>query len=93
MRESDFESYLLADENIKSKVKAVRSRINKARMIERHFELSLDNIVNNDDVMYETLLRIKAEMKDTNGNISNSLRKYYIFANNKNFPTLSNYKK
>lgn len=62
-------------------------------MIEQHFELSLDNIVNNDDVMYEILLRIKAEMKDTNGNISNSLRKYYIFVNSKNFPTLSNYKK
>jgi len=35
-------------------------------MVERHFdfERSLDNIVNNDDVMYETLFRIKADMKD-----------------------------
>ena len=91
MRESDFEIYLLDDESIKSKVKAVRSRINKARMVERHFGQSLDTIVNNDDVMYETLVRIKAEMKDTNGNISNSLRKYYMFANNRSFPTLSEY--
>lgn len=93
MRESDFENYLLDDDSIKSKVKAVRSRINKARMVERHFGHSLDTIVADDDVMYETLIRIKAEMKDTNGNISNSLRKYYMFANNNNFPTLSEYKK
>lgn len=93
MRESEFENYLLADNSIKSKVKAVRSRMNKAKMVERHFKISLDNIVNIDDVMYETLLRIKAEMNDTNGNISNSLRKYYIFANNRIFPTLNEYRK
>lgn len=93
MRESDFENYLLDDNNIKSKVKAVRSRISKARMIERHFGQALDTIVANDDTMYDTLVKIKAEMKDTNGNVSNSLRKYYMFANNKSFPTLSEYKK
>ena len=92
MRKLDFENYLLDDDSIKSKVKAVRSRINKARMIERHFGHSLDIIVSDDVVMYETLLKIKAEMKDTNGNISNSLRKYYMFANNKSFPALNEYK-
>lgn len=91
MREEDFERYLLSDESIVSKIKAVRSRINKARMLERHFNGSLDSIVCNDDKTYHALLRIRAEMKDTNGNISNALRKYYIFANNKAFPTLSEY--
>lgn len=43
--------------------------------------------------MYGTLLRIKNEMRDTNGNISNALRKYYQFYNNKMFPTLDEYKK
>lgn len=93
MRDQEFEDYLLQDDNIKSKVKAVRSRINKARMIERHFDTSLDKIVSDDDIMYETLVRIKAEMKDTNGNLSNSLRKYYIYSTGKAFPTLGNYKK
>ncbi|MCQ4936361.1 hypothetical protein [Anaerotignum propionicum] len=93
MRDQEFEGYLLQDDNIKSKVKAVRSRINKARMIERHFDTSLDTIVSDDGIMYETLVRIKAEMKDTNGNLSNSLRKYYIFSTGKAFPTLGNYKK
>lgn len=91
MREQDFVNYLLLDENIVSKVKAVRSRVNKARMIERYFEISLDYIVSDDNRMYESLLKIKAEMKDTNGNISNALRKYYRFVNRASFPTLSCY--
>jgi len=91
VREQEFENYLLLDDNIVSKVKAVRSRVNKARMIERHFDTSLDYIVSDDKRMYESLLKIKAEMKDTNGNLSNALRKYYHFANNKVFPTLGAY--
>jgi hypothetical protein len=93
VREREFENYLLEDENIVSKVKAVRSRVNKARMIERHFDTSLDFIVSDDKRMYESLLRIKAEMNDINGNISNALRKYYHFANGVLFPTLSGYEK
>lgn len=91
MRELDFENYLLDDNSIKSKVKAVRSRINKARMIERYFDQSLDSVVADDNVMYETLVKIKSEMRDTNGNISNALRKYYVFANKKRFPALNEY--
>jgi len=93
VREQEFENYLLLDDNIISKVKAVRSRVNKARMIERHFDASLDYIISDDKRMYESLLKIKAEMNDINGNISNALRKYYLFANGVLFPTLSNYEK
>ena len=38
MRERDFEEYLLSDESIKSKMKAVNSRLSKARLIERELE-------------------------------------------------------
>ncbi len=93
MRRQEFEDYLLSDDNIISKVKAVRSRVNKARMIERYFDTSLDYIVLDDKRMYESLLKIKAEMNDINGNISNALRKYYHFANGVSFPTLSSYEK
>jgi len=75
VKEQEFENYLLLDGNIVNKVKAVRSRVNKARMIERYFDTSLDYIVSDDKRMYESLLKIKVEMKDTNGNISNALRK------------------
>jgi len=90
LKELGFENYLLADEKIIRKSKTVRSRINKARMIERHFNEPLDSIVD-DDKTYTALLRIKAEMKDTNGTISNALRKYYIFINGIKFPALSEY--
>jgi len=91
LREVDFEAYLLVDERIKSKTKGVRSRISKSKMIEKHFDESLDSIVNDDDKTYNTLLRIKVEMKDQNGTVSNALRKYYAFANGKPFPSLSEY--
>ena len=93
MRESEFESYLLSDEKIKSKKKALRSRMAKARLIERHFDMSLDCIVADDETMYKTLLRIKVEIKDTNGTITNALRKYYVFTNGKLFPVLSEYER
>jgi len=91
VREQEFENYLISDNNIVSKVKTVRSRVQKARMIERYFDTSLDYIASDDMIMYESLLKIKSEMKDTNGNISNALRKYYHFANGVSFPTLSTY--
>ncbi len=91
MREQEFENYLFSDNNIVSKVKAVRSRIQKARMIERYFNTSLDYIVSDDKIMYETLLKIKLEMNDTHGNISNALRKYYHFVRGVSFPKLSIY--
>lgn len=89
MRESDFVAYLNNDPSIRSKVKAVNSRLTKARLVERQFETSLDSIVANDNLMFQTLCRIKNEMNDTNGNISNAVRKYYLFMNGKEFPPLS----
>jgi len=35
VREQEFENHLISDNNIFSKVKAVRSRVQKARMIEK----------------------------------------------------------
>ncbi len=91
MKGNEFENFLISDTQITSKEKAVRSRVAKARAIEKHFELSLDEIVADDELTYKTLIRIKQELKDTNGNISNALRKYYLFCNNKNFPALAHY--
>lgn len=74
MRDKEFKEFLIEDKNIISKTKAIRSRITKCLMIERHFEKSFDSIVSDDDTMYRTLTRIKDKMKNTNGNISNALR-------------------
>lgn len=91
MRERDFEEYLLSDESIKSKKKAIVSRISKARLIERDLGVDLDEVVSDDSVMYETLIRVKLETNDQNGNNSNALRKYYEFTNGNKFPTLAEY--
>lgn len=93
MRDAEFAKYLDADANIKSKDKAVRSRMTKARKVEQYFNVSLDSVVADDNRMLEILLRIKKELNDSNGAISNALRKYYLFANGREFPRLSDYRR
>lgn len=93
MREAEFKKYLDADANITSKDKAVRSRMTKTKKIEQHFNVSLDSVVADDNKMFDILCRIKKELDDTNGAISNALRKYYLFANGCGFPKLSDYRR
>lgn len=73
-------------------MKAVNLRLSKARLIERELGVDLDVIVSDDNKMYETLIRVKQETNDHNGNNSNALRKYYEFSNGSRFPTLAEYK-
>jgi hypothetical protein len=93
MRDAEFAKYLDADANIKSKDKAVRSRMTKARKVEQYFNVSLDSVVADDNKMFDILCRIKKELNDSNGAISNALRKYYLFANGREFPKLSDYRR
>lgn len=93
MREEEFAKFLINDNQINSKDKAVRSRISKARLVEERFNVNLDQIVKDDKKVYDLLIRIKEELKDNNGAIQNSVRKYYIFVNKTAFPTLSKYEK
>jgi hypothetical protein len=93
MKESEFEAFLSDDLAITSKVKAVKSRMSKARSVENHFDINLDGVVSNDQLMYETLLRIQVELNDKNGAVQNALRKYYIFANGKKFPMIKTFEK
>lgn len=93
MRDAEFVKYLDADANITSKDKAVRSRMTKARKIEQHFNIFLDSVVADDNKVFDILCRIKKELNDSNGAISNALRKYYLFANGREFPKLSDYQR
>jgi len=89
MLEAQFEKYLLADENITSKDKAVSTRMSKARAVEKALNVSLDTIVSDEIAMYQALCNINSLMKNQNGAYSNALRKYYAFRNNKTFPQIS----
>jgi hypothetical protein len=93
VRESAYEAFLSDDSAITSKDKAVKSRMSKARSIENHLNVNLDVVVNNDRLMYQTLLRIQKELNDHNGATQNALRKYYIFVNGKKFPAVKTYEK
>ncbi|MCK6208339.1 hypothetical protein KZX50_23175 [Bacillus infantis] len=93
MREEEFAKFLINDNQINSKDKAVRSRISKARLVEDRFNVNLDQIVKDDKEVYGLLKRIKDELNDSNGAIQNSVRKYYMFVNKTAFPTLSKYEK
>ena len=91
MIESAFEEFLSKETTITSKDKAVRTRMSKARAVEKMLGENLDSVVNNDKRMYNALLAINSNMKNGNGGYSNALRKYYLFKNGTEFPRLVNY--
>lgn len=93
MREDSFIKFLTLDEHIESKDKAVRSRVSKARKVEKEFNIDLDTVVKDDKLTYEILQRIRVNMNDKSGAIQNSIRKYYLFVNGEKFPSLLHYEK
>ncbi|GAB6006901.1 hypothetical protein ABS784_15980 [Geobacillus sp. G4] len=64
MREEEFRKFLMNGGNIKSKVKAVNSRLAKALRVERELNVNLDDIVKNDEAMYHLLLQIQEKLND-----------------------------
>lgn len=92
LRQNDFERFLIESAAIQSKEKAVASRIAKALKVERDLKVNLDNIVTDDDKTYELLTKIRENMNEVNGVYQNSVRKYYLFINGKEFPKMNIYK-
>ena len=88
MRTEAFRRFLEDAESIKSKNKAVSSRISKAAAAESILGHDLDTIVVSDQKMYEALLKIQSDPREKSGNIQNALRWYYRFATGKEFPRL-----
>jgi len=91
MLESEFENFLIRETTISSKDKAVRTRMSKARAVEKVLCQSLDSIVVDDEKMYKALVDININMNNGNGAYSNSLRKYYTFKTGEIFPTILAY--
>jgi hypothetical protein len=93
MREVEFRNFLINDSNIKSKVKAVNSRVAKALKVEREFNINLDDVVKNDEAMYHLLIQIQEKFNDRlyHNAYQNAVRKYYLFVNGREFPKLKQY--
>lgn len=93
MRQTEFERFLVESVDIQSKKKAVISRVAKALKVERDLKVNLDSIVSDDEKTYRLLLQIREQMNEANGVYQNSVRKYYLFVNGKEFPRISDYEK
>ena len=93
MRQIEFERFLVDSVDIKSKKKAVISRVAKALKVERDLKVNLDSIVSDDEKTYKLLLQIREQMNELNGVYQNSVRKYYLFVNGKEFPRITSYEK
>ncbi|MGE7115112.1 hypothetical protein [Lysinibacillus sp. NPDC047702] len=92
MNITSFEKFLTQQNSITSKTKAVQSRVAKASKVERDLKVDLDDIVKEDQLTYELLLRIQNEMNELNGVYQNAVRKYYEYRNGKKFPQLRHFK-
>ena len=91
-REKDFEKFLFQEKTISSE-KAVATRLVKARKAEQVLSMELDDIVSNDNLMFDSLVDLKSKENPSHTPMQNALRKYYKFVNGKEFPRLSSYKK
>ena len=90
MKEADFRIFLLCDSSITSE-KAVISRIAKARKAESILGKSLDTVVGDDDIMFESLKTLQTYEDPKHNPLQNAVRKYYKFINKKEFPRKNDY--
>jgi hypothetical protein len=90
--EKEFRIFLENDPNITSK-NGVAFRLSKARKAFKLLGISLDTIVADDDLMYDSLMKLKPMENPAHNPLQNALRKYYIFKNNCEFPRLSEYRR
>ncbi|MGE8004247.1 hypothetical protein [Lysinibacillus sp. NPDC093216] len=92
MNITGFEKFLSQQSSITSKTKAVKSRIAKASKVERDLKVDLDDVVKDDQLTYDLLLRIQNEMNEQRGNYQNAVRKYYEYRIGTKFPQLRRFK-
>lgn len=71
--------------------KAIRTRLSRARRVERILREDLDVIVANDDHVYAALLALKSCPQEHNGGLQNALRWYYRAVSGRDYPKLSGY--
>lgn len=95
--EAEFKAFLSKEPTITSS-KAISSRVvkvNNAEVIlkEINGDITLDDIVANDDLMYDSLLALQPHENPKHTPMQNALRKYYKFRNGCEFPRLRDYKR
>ena len=87
MRESEFRSFL--EERYTDN--AVNTRVSKGNAVEKLLGKSLDTIVSKDETMYKALVDLEQYDNPKSNPRQNALRKYYEFANGREFPRKKDY--
>ncbi len=90
VKEQEFERFLMQEKSISS-LKAVASRMSKARRAAEILGKKLDIVVADDDLMYDSLTVLRSHEDPSHAPLSNALRKYYKFINGKEFLQLRYY--
>ena len=85
-----FYTFLLSERTISSE-KAVKSRISKAKAAEKILKLELDQIVSNDNLMYDSLIILSQNEDPAHTPMQNAVRKYYKFIRGREFPRMKDY--
>ena len=88
MQELRFKDFLINQDLTE---KGVKSRISKARRIEKELGADLEMLVSSSDKMYDAFRWIE-KFDDKHNNYQNGLRKYYEFKNGKVFPKRNDYR-
>ena len=91
MQEKEFRNYMLIVEKLS--INGVETRISRANKGEELLGYSFDHAVSSDDLMYDSLMRLKPLEDPRHNPIQNALRKYYQFEHGKPFPQLRHYKR
>ena len=77
MREQDFINFLQAEPSITSQAN-IRGRVRHAKKAEVILGISLDVVVANDDLMYESLVELRKRENILRGHMQNAVRKYSL---------------
>ena len=91
MKENEFYNFLI-ESGIRESAAATRLR--RGREAESFLNHDFEEIIKDDDLMYDSLRELRNDALDnpSHSPLQNSLRRYYVFRNGKEFPRLNNYK-
>lgn len=70
-----------------------QTRKSLALKAEEILGLDLETVVADDDLMYDSLMKLKPLENPKKNPMQNALRKYYYYRNGKEFPRLNNYQR
>lgn len=69
-----------------------QTRLSWARKAEDILNMDFDLIVADDELMYDSLMKLRPHEDPKKNPMQNALRKYYYYRNGKEFPRLSRYR-